>query len=216
MGSGVQKKGQSGVIMLESLIVVLATVLLMFFTLAMFSILFQRYMLRTIADETAAKIAQNYALGGAVDISSGKMGLTEYAGVDPYRYMFDQFLFLESAAEIKASEYMKGRLDHTTYNALLNTVYAVEVTEVTLGRRYVAVTIEGEMEVPFGETLEYFGFGDIITYSTQGYADCVDLSHYVNTVDYVEKWTASAGNNAFINKAVKVMKAFGSLHKIIT
>ena len=211
MDYNMEKKGQSGVIMLESLIVIMVTVLLMFFTLALFSIMYQRYAIYTIADETAAKIAQSYEYGGFVDISTGVMGVPEYTGVDPYRYMFNQSPLLESAAEAKAAEYMDWRLKNTTYNILYDTKYTVDVKDVTMGRRYVTVTIEGGYKVPFGETLNFFGFGDRITYRVHGYADCVDLSNYINTVDYTNKWTKAVENNTFVKATTKVMKLFNNL-----
>lgn len=53
-------KNEKGEVMLESLIVYSVTIFLLFFILAIFSVLFQRWNIQTIANESATRVAQTY------------------------------------------------------------------------------------------------------------------------------------------------------------
>ena len=79
-------KNDKGAIILESLIVYPVTIFLLFFILAIFSVLYQRWNLQTIANESAARMAQTYRLSQA-DKSSGFVDETQLTvdmlGVDP-------------------------------------------------------------------------------------------------------------------------------------
>ena len=56
-------KNENGEVMLESLIMYSVTIFLLFFILAIFSVLFQRWNIQTIANESATRVAQTYNLG---------------------------------------------------------------------------------------------------------------------------------------------------------
>ena len=58
-----KEKYDKGEVMLESLIVYTITIFLLFFILAIFSVLFQRWNIQTIANESATRVAQTYNLG---------------------------------------------------------------------------------------------------------------------------------------------------------
>ena len=207
-------KDQSGVIMLEGLIVMLATVILLFFMLAIFSTIFQRFNIQVIAKETAAKIAQNYQYNRVVEIASGEMTVDGYTSINPYRYLFGQAPFLIGDAFVKADRYAPGRLERSTFTIATNTEVNVAVHKASLGRQYVEVTIDGGYKVPFGGAMDYFGFGNVLNYSVKGYADCVDLSNYINVVNFTEKWTKFSEESIFLKTATSVMKMFGNLKKI--
>lgn len=58
-----KEKYDKGEVMPESLIVYTITIFLLFFILAIFSVLFQRWNIQTIANESATRVAQTYNLG---------------------------------------------------------------------------------------------------------------------------------------------------------
>ena len=150
---------ESGEVMLEGLIVYTITVFLLFFLLAIFSVLFQAWNVQTIANETAAKAAATYKLADS-DLA------------DPY----------------VSFEYSQDRLQKTTYTkAVTQPEVVVQVKEDTLARRHIEVTITGEYTVPFGEALSYFGFDSIAHYETTASAECLDLIDYIDTVDFAGK-----------------------------
>lgn len=58
-----KEKYDKGEVMPESLIVYTITIFLLFFILAILSVLFQRWNIQTIANESATRVAQTYNLG---------------------------------------------------------------------------------------------------------------------------------------------------------
>ena len=53
-------KNENGEVMLESLIVYSVTIFLLFFILAIFSVLFQHWNIQTVANESVIRVAQTY------------------------------------------------------------------------------------------------------------------------------------------------------------
>ena len=165
---------ESGEVMLEGLIVYTITVFLLFFLLAIFSVLFQAWNVQTIANETAAKAAATYKLADS-DLADPYVSVDQITGISRFRYWFGDDS-LEREAETKSFEYSQDRLQKTTYTkAVTQPEVAVQVKEDTLARRHIEVTITGEYTVPFGEALSYFGFDSIAHYETTASAECLDL-----------------------------------------
>lgn len=161
---------ESGEVMLEGLIVYTITVFLLFFLLAIFSVLFQAWNVQTIANETAAKAAATYKLADS-DLADPYVSVDQITGISRFRYWFGDDS-LEREAETKSFEYSQDRLQKTTYTkAVTQPEVAVQVKEDTLARRHIEVTITGEYTVPFGEALSYFGFDSIAHYETTASAE---------------------------------------------
>ena len=177
---------ESGEVMLEGLIVYTITVFLLFFLLAIFSVLFQAWNVQTIANETAAKAAATYKLADS-DLADPYVSVDQITGISRFRYWFGDDS-LEREAETKSFEYSQDRLQKTTHTkAVTQPEVAVQVKEDTLARRHIEVTITGEYTVPFGEALSYFGFDSIAHYETTASAECLDLIDYIDTVDFAGK-----------------------------
>ena len=177
---------ESGEVMLEGLIVYTITVFLLFFLLAIFSVLFQAWNVQTIANETAAKAAATYKLADS-DLAAPYVSVEQITGISRFRYWFGDDS-LEREAETKSFEYSQDRLQKTTYTkAVTQPEVVVQVKEDTLARRHIEVTITGEYTVPFGEALSYFGFDSIAHYETTASAECLDLIDYIDTVDFAGK-----------------------------
>lgn len=177
---------ESGEVMLEGLIVYTITVFLLFFLLAIFSVLFQAWNVQTIANETAAKAAATYKLADS-DLADPYVSVDQITGISRFRYWFGDDS-LEREAETKSFEYSQDRLQKTTYTkAVTQPEVAVQVKEDTLARRHIEVTITGEYTVPFGKALSYFGFDSIAHYETTASAECLDLIDYIDTVDFAGK-----------------------------
>ena len=177
---------ESGEVMLEGLIVYTITVFLLFFLLAIFSVLFQAWNVQTIANETAAKAAATYKLADS-DLADPYVSVDQITGISRFRYWFGDDS-LEREAETKSFEYSQDRLQKTTYTkAVTQPEVAVQVKEDTLARRHIEVTITGEYTVPFGEALSYFGFDSIAHYETTASAECLYLIDYIDTVDFAGK-----------------------------
>lgn len=185
------KKDNKGELMLESLIVYPITLFLLFFILAIFSVLYQRWNLQTVANDAVARMAQTYRLKTA-DESTGFISETDLIDVGPYRYLTNAITNnLEETIEKRIDTYAQWRLAKTTYTKnVTNPQCDVDVVPDALGRRHLVLTITGQYTVPFGEALSFFGFDSIIQYETVAYADCVDIIDYINLVDYVDTQTS--------------------------
>ncbi len=188
------QKNTRGAIMLESLIVYPMTLMLLFFILAIFSVLFQRWNLQTIANDAAARMAQTYRLNEADEIS-GYVTEDELTAVGPYRYVGNVLTKnMEESIDKRISDYASWRLEKSTFTKHVQepTIKTV-VHPDALGRRHLEVTITGAYTVPFGEVMSYFGFEYPIVYEVKAYATCIDMIDYINFVDYVDTQTNLSG-----------------------
>lgn len=205
------RKDENGEIMLESLIVYSVTIFLLFFILAIFSVLFQRWNLQTIANETAARMAQTYRFIEADEVT-GYVTDKEIKAVREYRYLWKSNE-LETYTLKKATSYAGWRLDQSTYTKnVTEPKYQIEVISDSLARRHLKLTITGEYAVPFGEALSYFGFDSTTKYEVTAYAECLDIIDYVNTVNYVEdQLSFGQFNSKFVKMLNKILGLFKNL-----
>lgn len=182
-------KNEKGEVMLESLIVYSITIFLIFFILAIFSVLFQRWNIQTIANEAATRIAQTYKLMEA-DESTGYVSKSDITEIREYRYIWNNSE-LQNSAKTKIEDYASWRLLKTTFTKnVTEPQFDIKVVNDSLARRHIEVTITGEYSVPFGQALSYFGFDSTTKYEVSAYADCVDIVDYINTVDFVKTQTS--------------------------
>lgn len=204
-------KNEKGEVMLESLIVYTITIFLLFFILAIFSVLFQRWNIQVIANESATRVAQTYRFSTA-DTVTGQVEEKDITNVEQYRYVFSDDE-LELLAEDKIQEYAKQRLQKTTFTKnVTEPVITATVIHDGMARRHIEVTIKGEYSVPFGQALSYFGFDSTTVYETKAYAECLDLSDYINTVDFVEDQVSlSQFNSKFVKMVNKILKLFDNI-----
>lgn len=206
----ISRKNEKGAIMIESLIVYTITLFLLFFVLALFSVLFQRWNLQTIANDAAARMAQTYRLNKADEIT-GKVSVDELTEVGIYRYAGNLITKkMETAIDKRVSDYASWRLQKTTFTKnVKDPVIKTVVHPDALGRRHIEVTIVGEYRVPLAEALSFFGYGKTVEYEVKAYADCVDMIDYINFVDYVDTQTNISGK--FIGFIDAVLKLFDNI-----
>ncbi|MBE7038165.1 MAG: hypothetical protein E7404_04595 [Ruminococcaceae bacterium] len=209
-------KSNNGEIMLEALIVYTVTIFLLFFILALFSVLFQRWNIHTIANEAVTRVAQTYRYANA-DVSTGEITEDDLANVDLYRngYLFDikgeisKGVHQQTIKE-KLIEYASERLRRTTFTKEVGTTNIIpDIRYDSLGRYHLSLTISGKYKVPFGESMAFFGFPGVIEYEVTSYAECFDMLEYINTIDYVDVTTSLKSLNSdivkFINSILKMV-----------
>ena len=97
------KPNNRGEVMLESLVVYTITIFLLFFILAIFSALYQRWNVQTISNETAARYAQTYRFSDK-DILSGYVTKDQLVAVKEYRYLGNS---LEDSSKKEVLDYSK-------------------------------------------------------------------------------------------------------------
>lgn len=189
-----------GEVMIESLLVYGVTVILLFLMLTVFSLLYQNWNVQTIANDTAAKVAQLYRYE-STDLTVAELGSATLENVRPYRYLFNGN-GLERSAKTRSSQFAKDRLRATTFAVAVGepTVDAV-VERDGLARRHVAVTVTGTYQVPGSQILKYLGGTGDVVFSHTGYAECMDLSDYLITTNFTETAFGAASGTA-VGKAI--------------
>lgn len=194
-----RNNGESGMLMLEAQIIYMLTMVLLFFILAVFSTLYQRWNLQTIANEATMRMAQTYRLNMAEE-ASGFADKDDFLSVGTYRYLANTFTKnMEESVQERITTYSNWRLSKTTYtNNVTEPKCVVEVVSDALGRRHLETTITGEYAVPFGEFLTLAGFKGTVTYEVNAYADCLDIVDYVNIVDYTKSQTSLSQLNSTV------------------
>lgn len=195
---------ESGTIMLEGLMVFGITLLLLFLVLSIFSVLYQQWNIRTIANEAVTRVAQTYKFADS-DVDTGEVSIDQLTSVRPYRYLWNSDE-LEDAARTKLKSYVTERLRKTTFaKQAADPEITVEVKHDALARRHIELTVKGSFSVPFGQILAYLGLveGDgAITYQTTSYAECLDLSDYVSSVKFVGNALELDGLNSGVVSAI--------------
>ena len=172
-----------GALMIEGLIVYLITMLLLFFILSLYMVLYQRWNIQVIANETAAKVGQTFRFPSS-DLSTGEVDVSTITSIDPYRYTSGDSWKEDST--FPADEYAKRRLSNTSFVRQSNPPEVEsKAYKDALGRCHIEVNISGSYKVPFGDSLAYFGFPGVITYDATGYAQALDLSVYLSDTAFM-------------------------------
>jgi len=207
------RSDKSGEIMIESTIIVLMTTLILIFLVSLGFLLYQKSIINTIANETAAEVAQTYKYNEILDsdISTKQQMLDTAASIKKYRYVFS-WGALEADNTEKAASYSIGRLSKTSFAAVQSGPTAeIKTTQSNIGRRYVEVTIEAKYSIFWGGALKAFGMEDAYVLKSTAYAECNDISNYYNMVKFTKYAAAKTGDTAFGAAVNSMMGLFATL-----
>lgn len=195
------RRGDSGSLMIDGMIAMLITIMLLVFLMSFGFLLYQRWMVSSIANDTATRLAQSYPYPNA-DPVIGYLNVDMLSNVPLFRYMGEG---------LKAENQEKGENYGLWSLKLSSLAYPVDGPHITvcapadsLGRRHVQVKVTAEYEIPFGGALQYFGLDGTITYQATGYAVCMDMLDYINTIDTVK----SLSENTFDSSIVDTIDTF--------
>lgn len=176
-----ENKKNRGEVVVEASIVV--TIVGIFITILLYAgmMLYQKTLVSTLANQTAANIAQVYS-------NSIKDPFTGY--VDPekvyqsitYSNMKDD-AYLE-VIEKKADVFARYRLKSSRILATGNPEVEVDIVKKPneLLKSQIVVTIHDSYDMPL---VAFFGADTIVNFSASGRADCVDILEYINGVEAV-------------------------------
>lgn len=182
--SKVRKKSgclENGEIMIEAILVMIPTLFVMIFLLSLGFLLYQQWNIQFIADEVASKVACDYEYADE-EIQTGEISLKKAQKTILYKYLFNS----DEMEEVNAKKaYTYGTLlsTKTSYGSGAgDETIKLETIEDSLARRHICVTVTGTYRIPFAEGLEIFGIEGTRSISAVSYAECVDLTDYMNTV----------------------------------
>lgn len=200
---------ENGAIMLEGMIVMVITMIVLIWLLALGFIYYQRYITTVVTNDAAVKIASTYN-NPASDIIMGYVTTEDVSGRNLYRGFQDGNLV--DVNEERASAYVKYILDKANFSGVVEDVdVELRLVNDSCVRRHVELTVTCTYNTPFGVALEFFGMDSSSTYSVTACSDCTDISEYYSTVHFTKSLTDGtyteglAGSIlSFLNTLVKV------------
>lgn len=176
------EKNEKGEIMLEGMIVIIITLFILIWILAVGFIYYQRYITNIVANDTAVKIASTYN-NPTSDIVMGYVTTEELQSRDLYRG-FTAESKLKDINEERAKAYVKYMLDNTNFNGVVKDIdVQMELVEDSIFRKHIKITINCTYNTPFGDALNYFGMDANSKYCVSASAECVDYAEYMSVIN---------------------------------
>lgn len=179
-------RSESGEVMLEGMIVMVITMIMLIFLLGLGFIYYQRYVVTSITNDAAIKIADTYAYPMS-DLVIGYVEPDEFTSRNLYRAILTRIGgdSMHDNNEAKITAYIERQLEKTNFSGVIKDVQVTMevVTDSTL-RSHIEVETVCEFNTPFGFALEFLGLNRTFTYKTYGRADCTDKMEYISTSDY--------------------------------
>ena len=207
------EKNEKGEIMLEGMIVIIITLFILIWILAVGFIYYQRYITNIVANDTAVKIASTYN-NPTSDIVMGYVTTEELQSRDLYRG-FTAESKLKDINEERAKAYVKYMLDNTNFNGVVKDIdVQMELVEDSIFRKHIKITINCTYNTPFGDALYYFGMDANSKYCVSASAECVDYAEYMSVINGAAILNSGeyTKNSGFVNSVVKVLNSFIKLY----
>lgn len=133
--------------MLEGMIVIIITLFILIWILAVGFIYYQRYITNIVANDTAVKIASTYN-NPTSDIVMGYVTTEELQSRDLYRG-FTAESKLKDINEERAKAYVKYMLDNTNFNGVVKDIdVQMELVEDSIFRKHIKITINCTYNTP--------------------------------------------------------------------
>lgn len=180
-----RNKNEDGEIMIESMLVLLPTMFVMVFLIALGFLMYQQWNVQFVADSIASRLSVVYSYSNA-DMKSGVTTVDDIEGRGMYRYLFSWKDQTEAAAEAKGKEYGEMLLNLTNFASVDNENISVITVDDGIGRRHIVVEVSGDYKIPFGAGLEVFGMSSTRHIEASSAAECVDITDYFAAVTLAE------------------------------
>lgn len=195
---------QQGMEAVEGMIVMTMMIFILVLFLSLGFLFYQRWVVSSVANDTASRIAQSYAYPEA-DPVMGYISRAMKLSVSPFRYLGSG---LENKNSEKGKQYALWSLEQVSMATLVSEP-TIEVRTVndTFAQSHVEAEITATYEIPFGGVLEYFGLSREVTYHAVGYAMTTDISHYMRSVDTLTALSSNTFGNSVLGAINSVLKA---------
>ncbi len=182
---------ESGAVMLEGMVVMVVTMLVLVWLLAVGFIYYQRYLTTVVTNDAAVKIASTYHNPDS-DIIMGYITTEDVSARDLYRGYGrgSSAGNLLEVNERRTTEYVKYVLDKANFSGVVDDVdVRLELVADSYVRSHVKLTVTCTYRTPFGEVLGVFGMRGKQTYSVVSCSDCTDILNYYSTVSFADAIT---------------------------
>ncbi len=198
----ITRRSESGELMIETMLVMIPTLFILIFLIALGFLLYQEWNIQITADDVVSKVSQTYGLIDA-EIGSGKITKEDLENQAMYRYTFVKDTYKNKNKERVESQISKYlRLTDLAKKEGTESI-SYEVVHDNYGRRHIKVKLSETYRIPFGEGLEIFGMDSKRTFSAISSAECQDLSDYMNSIDFAKNSVSMlTGDSSDLLKAV--------------
>ena len=188
-------RGQRGEIMIESMIVILMTVLVLIFLIGVGFHFYLRWCVQTTASDTAYKIAQVYKIRDT-DPITGYVDTTDIYNMKKTKYNDD----LEEFNAERVQHYAVYRLSKLAFADPVGGVdTSMTVVKDDISRRHINVTVSARYKIPIASAF----LNDLsYEYKASATAECLDLSRYINSVNFAKSQLSLSWLNSDILKMV--------------
>ena len=204
-------KDESGEIMLETSIILVAVIILLFALLSMSFMFYQETMMTSIASEIATEVAQNYKYthtenGGRTtleELDNDEISLSNVRNVKMFRLSLARDVIKDAQVE-RAKSYGEWRLALSTLGLNSGDLNVdCEIIGSGIGRAFVIVTVSQQSDFFLSGFLDMLGItnnGQL--FQATAYAECVDLMGYTSMSNFTE----------YVCTTFHAFNAFGSLY----
>lgn len=187
-GRGGIAKNESGEVMLESTIILFSVLILVMAMLSLCFLYYQEAMMESIAEEIAADVARNFKYAGETrPIGSNTVTLDDLKAEPMYRMTFG-FSKIANKHKDRVNAYLPRRLSITSLGFHSKAPEADCVVRLSsIGRAYVTVRVEQKTDFFLSGVLKYLDiWNDGDTFGATATAECVDISGYTSSVNFLE------------------------------
>ncbi len=182
-----KRNRESGEVMIESTVVIVITLLMLVWILAIGFIYYQKYVVSIATNELAKKVAVTYDSPNS-DIIMGYVSAKDVAGK---RIYFKGDVTDEN--KDRADSYMNYMMNKANlFGTVKDVKVEIEYTGDATGRSHVKVTTECTFNTPFGLFLEGFGMSGTTTYRVSAYADSTDVQGHLSTILTMDAFASGA------------------------
>ena len=205
------RKGTTGEVMLEGMIIVILTLFILIWILGLGFVYYQKYVTTVATNDAVVKIASTYH-NPSSDIVMGFV-TSEALGSRPLYRNFPSST-LKNTNEDRAEAYIRYSLERVNVTGAVKDVnVTMKYVQDSYVRAHVEITTTCTFNTPFGIGLEMFGMNATPTYQATACADCTDYIDAISTLNYEKAWkngTFTAGMGV-IDKFVKAINKFVSV-----
>ena len=199
-------KDERAEVMIEGMIVMIITMFMLLWILAIGFMYYQRYTMTIVTNDAATKIAATYH-NPSSDIVLGYMKAENLSDRDLYRGYAENAL--KHVNELKAKNYVTYILKNTNFNGVIKDVdVKLELVQDSAFRKHIELQTKCTFKTPFGAALDLFGMDGTVTYYADSRADCTDIMDYMSTVDFASHITDKALDGKIVSLINELIKVF--------
>lgn len=209
----VKKKGEKGVIVIESMMVLILVLFVLVFLINLGFFFYQRWNVKITANEAAAKVASVYPYIKS-ELKTGPTDYDQIKDIALYRYTT-----VWVADEYKDTNVKRGEEYAAKYLSAVTLAYGIDEPELKLkvvedawSSKHIEATVTASYQLPFAEGFAIFGFDTNYKFEGKGYAAVSDYGDYLQGINllanlnYIAHFDDVNATNA-INKVYNIVKS---------